>query len=123
MTQFPQCAFCLKNDSPLHKEEVFAKWIGRQFSAMQWTGFDAKTGEVRTSSQSREIVVLICQDKICLKCNNEWMSVIENDVKPILKSLMDTTRNTPLTTSDQRRLAKWLIKTVCVLELALRDAE
>ena len=121
MTTYSTCAFCQKADYPFHKEEVFAKWIGRQFSAMQWTGIDLKTGKIRTASQSREIIGLICEDKICQKCNNEWMSVIENDVIPILKSLMDGTRNTPLATSDQRRLAKWLIKTVCVLELTIRD--
>jgi hypothetical protein len=116
-----QCAFCLKSDHPFHDEEVFAKWIGRRFSEMQWTGIDLQTGKIRTTSKSRQIVGLICKDKICQPCNNNWMSVIENNVKPILGSLMDATRNTPLAARDQRRLAKWLVKTACVLELALRD--
>ena len=118
MPKYPPCAFCQETDYPLHKEDVFANWIAKLFPHVEWTTVDLKTGKIRSRSTRKQTVGLIC-DKVCKKCNNEWMSILESNVKLILKSLIFAERNTPLIPSEQRKLAKWLIKTANTADLAV----
>ena len=117
MSEPKTCAFCLKNDPPFDREDVFAKWIAREFPNIEWTTYDFKSGAIRSRSIHKEVIGLICFD-VCRRCNNEWMSVLEDRVIPILKPLIHAERNSPLTRSDQRKLAKWLIKTVNTFDVA-----
>lgn len=52
---------------------------------------------------------------VCVACNNGWMSVIENNVKPILSDLMYLKPRT-LSVEDQRKIAEWVVLKMFVVE-------
>lgn len=63
----------------------------------------------------------------CQKCNNEWMSRIEDKAKPILLSML-MGRKRVLTPVDQKRLAQWaylktLVFSVGTPHVKISDAE
>ncbi len=113
MANYRTCAFCLRNDSRPSREDVFAKWIGKEFPGPVWSAFDYPSNELRFKDKN---VGLICK-KVCERCNNTWMSKLEAQVKPILLPLIHAKRTT-LSTDDQLLIARWFIKTVNTYDLA-----
>lgn len=53
--------------------------------------------------------------RLCASCNNGWMSRLENDAKPVLKSILDD-KSKDLYASAQLTIARWAVKTAMVLE-------
>src|SRR5262249_50899070 len=51
----------------------------------------------------------------CGSCNNGWMSGLENQVKPIIESILDE-KATGFDAAAQEILAVWAVKTTMVLE-------
>jgi hypothetical protein len=60
-------------------------------------------------------------DGLCRKCNNELLGGLEQVVKPVLKPMAVQNQPTTLDLDAQRLLAVWAIKTVYLLELAMRQ--
>ena len=117
MSNYRTCAFCLKNDSRPSREDVFAKWIAREFPGDEaWSAFEYETGQLR--GKSRKIVGLICK-RVCERCNYGWMSKLEDKAKPILLPLMHA-RKTTLSADDQLLLARWFIKTANTYDLTAK---
>lgn len=53
---------------------------------------------------------------VCAGCNNEWMSALESDVKPILIALIDGSRSFNDLNEDERfSLGRWTLKTAATL--------
>ena len=104
------CAFCDSNGS-LTREHVWPDWYSREIQAR---------GVTLTASSSvvkNRIEVTV---PVCATCNNGWMSVLENDTKPLLLSMMNApARNNPsicLSPADQTRLATWAVKTAYLID-------
>ena len=52
---------------------------------------------------------------LCASCNNGWMSRLENEAKPVMKSILDD-KLKDIDISAQSTLARWALKTAMVLE-------
>lgn len=57
--------------------------------------------------------------RFCSRCNNGWMSVIENDAKPILtKMMLGQEAIVEISPENQRRLSAWAYKVALCAEFA-----
>ena len=54
-------------------------------------------------------------DTVCHKCNNEWMSRVENKAKPIIACMLEDL-TIPLDREQQTVLSNWAVKTAMVLD-------
>lgn len=102
------CAFCGATDTT--GEHVFPKWVSREL--VQLAPLQVMTERGPRQSPSIEITVPVCE-----KCNNRWLSVLENDVQSVLRPLIRGEERT-LTPGEQRLLATWAVKTALMLDLA-----
>lgn len=109
------CIFCGKWDSRPSKEDVIPKWIARKFGKQNWENKSIHSNRVFTT---RGTLGLFTRAP-CTRCNNEWMSQLESEAKPILGPLIDGVP-TELTTEQQRIVALWFLKT-CIVHEALHD--
>ena len=58
----------------------------------------------------------IVVDSVCkTECNNGWMSVLQNDTKPLIKSLLDNSTTT-LDVMDCKLLTSWAVMSTMTLE-------
>ena len=60
-------------------------------------------------------------DAICEDCNSVWLSSLERRVKPLLAPMAVGAQPTTLSPGSQLLIATWAVKTVLLLELALRQ--
>jgi hypothetical protein len=54
-------------------------------------------------------------------CNNEWLAAMERKVAPVLKPMAVEAKPTVLDAAAQALVALWAVKTVLLLELAMRQ--
>lgn len=105
------CPFCGSTDD-ISGEHIYPLWFSR-WAARQGATFSANGGPLRR---------LDFQVPVCSGCNNRWMSVLENDVQPILISMFDQNLRqldpVVLSVAQQHRLALWATKTFFMLDLA-----
>lgn len=111
MATYKTCVFCLRNDSKISREDVLPKWIAKAFPA------DRVIRNVAIDKTYRSKKTLgIIATKPCRRCNNEWMSALEQQVIPLLLPLMQGTPTT-LNAEAQKRIAIWLFKTALMYDL------
>lgn len=106
-----ECIFCGRKESTI--EDAWPIWLMRHFPASSNGTMFAEYGSRQTSWRLRKPKLTV--KKLCSKCNNEWMSQLENKVKPIIESIFEVS-GLILDTSMQTILAKWAVKTAIVLE-------
>jgi hypothetical protein len=57
--------------------------------------------------------------QICARCNNGWMSRLENEAKPLVLSLMHVERSILVLKDDERRiLSRWAAKTAFLIAVS-----
>lgn len=110
-TAYP-CVFCNRTDSPRSPEDIFAKWIGKYFPS-GWKRFDLDTGEFRGSSKT---IPGLVTNKVCRRCNNGWMSRLEQAVEPVMAPLM-CGEKTKLSIDDQTLITRWFLKTMMAYDV------
>lgn len=115
------CVLCASLED-LTEEDVIPKWLLRGFDVQ---GPATITGR-EEASEPHEISTLrhfqvTLEDGLCRKCNNVLLGGLEQVVKPILKPMAVQCQPTTLDLAAQRLLATWAIKTVYLLELAIRQ--
>ncbi|MEV0725872.1 hypothetical protein AB0I37_24215 [Micromonospora purpureochromogenes] len=87
-------------------EDIFPRWLLRE---LQKRGYkDGRSGGVKPITGPKTLV--------CADCNNGWMSVVENDSKDLILSLVDDAR--PITPREQRTLALWAMLKALVIDSA-----
>jgi hypothetical protein len=59
--------------------------------------------------------------EVCQECNNVTLGGLERDVEPILKPMIRDCTATSIAFAEQRLLSAWAVKTVYLLELAVRQ--
>ncbi|OEZ50347.1 hypothetical protein JAB1_14620 [Janthinobacterium sp. MP5059B] len=116
-----QCAFC-KNDAN-SDEHVLPQWLDkiltprkhedRTFQSKSRTKTDGMSSTVvkqkNGSPRSKRLKV------VCVKCNNEWMSVLQDRASSIIiKMIQDV--NFLISTKDQAILAAWATMTAMTFE-------
>lgn len=116
-----ECTFCL-HTAKLSAEHVISDWIDALFPG--------KKLFTRTNQQG-EIVGRWVADEIdwtakvvCEKCNNTWMSDIENQhAKPAMTDLILGKTNVPIRQSSARSIALFAFKTAVVLDHSHRSKQ
>jgi hypothetical protein len=103
-----RCPFC-GNDATT-AEHVLPRWVARELR---------KHGELvmRTEHGTRPVRSVDLTVPTCERCNHRWLSVLENDVRPILAALVGGEEK-HLSLDDQTLLATWAVKTAFLLDLA-----
>ena len=106
------CMFC--DNNPSTKEDAWPLWLMRRFP-MASTGrmFAERSGNPLNDwpvTKPRVVVKWLCDS-----CNNGWMSQLENEVKPVIESLLDE-KISELDGTVQETLGVWAVKTAMVLE-------
>jgi hypothetical protein len=103
-----RCPFCNTGDPTA--EHVFPQWLSKELTA---TG-----GLVRSSEdRPRRLRKIDTTAPICRACNNRWLSVLENDAKPLLTQMLRGQAQR-LFHNEQKLLATWALKTAMMLDLA-----
>lgn len=120
------CFFCGATENSLTEEHVWPKWVSKllkgkygsdHFVHVRSTG-DSTTGLWKSPD------LKVTTDEICKHCNNEWLSVLENDqVKPIATPLSLGHGGDIIKPSDQWILATWAYKMALLLEIAMPKQE
>jgi hypothetical protein len=115
---------CVLCDSPdnLTDEDVMPKWLLRAFDVQGPATITARAeaGDPHEVRTLRHFQVTL-DDGLCRKCNNELLGALEQAVQPILEPMAVWCQPTILDLASQRLLAVWAIKTVYLLELAIRQ--
>lgn len=101
------CPFCNIDDGSMTEEDIFPLWLLRELYRRGARRLDGHP--------SRQLVGPTTP--ACARCNSTWMSVIENDVKDIVISLIDHAR--PLGQEEQLRLATWATMKALLFETLL----
>ncbi len=110
-----RCPFCGLTDS-LTDEHVWPGWVSRELRGEGRTLTLGVNGQEPKPVRSIPITVPLCE-----QCNNRWLSVLENDVRPILQPMIHG-GNHDLTPAAQQLLATWAVKTALMIDLTEPDS-
>ena len=115
------CFFCGPTDNPLTEEHVWPQWISKllcgkfgsnHFVHIRSTGRD-------TTGRWKAPVLKVTTKTVCDKCNNEWLSVFENnEIEPLATPLILGDAVDLIKPADQWKLAAWIYKMAMLLEIA-----
>ncbi|GAB2497460.1 hypothetical protein GCM10027063_40910 [Promicromonospora xylanilytica] len=100
-----RCPFCLDPEAQFTDEDIYPKWLVRE---MEQHGI--------RSTDPRQRRISWPTTPVCQRCNNTWMSVLENDVKAVLIPLFHQVRS--LDEHAQGRLALWAAKMAVLMDVA-----
>jgi hypothetical protein len=116
------CVLCGASGDRLTDEDVIPKWALRALNVQGpiTIGVREETAEQQHVGKRRSFKVVL-DNGLCPTCNNVRLSQLENEVKPILAPMAVEHRPTTLTAASQQLLATWAVKTVFLLELAIRQ--
>lgn len=115
MPKYRSCVFCRRDKYPPSKEDIFAKWIAREWPNNGIFQIEASQDKIPYRTWGAKGNMGFVMTKPCEDCNNGWMSEFENNAKPILTELI-WGRKCTVTGSDQLHIAKWMVKTAMMFE-------
>lgn len=114
-----RCIFC---DRPLGanraKEHVVPSWLLKHLDVEHEIVVPAvaRTGDSEIIERRRHSADAMLEGHTCSQCNNEWMSRLEDEAKPILISLIEAERPIfGLTDNERLVLARWSAKTAYMM--------
>jgi hypothetical protein len=106
------CIYCGKEAGS--EEHVFPQWLRERFKGAGTLEHKVNINEpVRLMRRIQDVRITV--RSVCKKCNNGWMSNLQNKAKPIIEGLLDET-NTTLSLEDARTLTSWAVMTVMCME-------
>ncbi len=116
------CLSCGETTATESAEHVFSKWLLEYLQAVR-TPITHFRYQLDTGSQPHMNQIRLNSFKlrqICQPCNNEWMSRLENESKPIVIGLMAHTLTLEALDAEQcRLLARWAGKTAIIESYAI----
>lgn len=86
-----RCAICSRDDRPLTREHVFARWL---------------TQRVGSAGARRALAT------VCAECNAGWMSSLEQAFR---RAAFTRPRSGPIPATDRTTIARWSTKTALLL--------
>jgi len=117
------CMFCDQRDSPPSDEDVLAKWVARLWPKGAGFRVDFETvGEATAieSFQAPKGTLGLIVKRPCRRCNNGWMSQLENLAKPILTPMIlgrvSSVAAHGIALEHQIVIARWLLKVAMAYE-------
>lgn len=115
------CVLCSSTDTPTD-EDVIPRWLLRAFDVQGHVTVNVREESARPRTVARRRnPKIVLRGGLCNACNNERLSRLENAVAPILAPMARSAKPTVLDPNKQRLLAMWAVKTVYLLELAIRQ--
>jgi hypothetical protein len=122
-----KCPFCgielqgKRGPTAKTAEHIIPKWLieflGLEREPITGTRWDTPTKKMVT--QTRHATPSFVSGGICAKCNNGWMSELENEARDSLKSLIADPRGlSSLSAREANVVARWTLKTAAALNLA-----
>lgn len=99
------CELCLRNDRPMTREHIFARWLIRQVHG----GKLVPSGALSDATPER--IARLTAD-VCATCNAGWMSGLEVAFRRLL---FKGQRVGPLPAPDRATLSRWFTKTAVLL--------
>lgn len=119
-----RCLFCGPTKGLRSDEHVIPVWARDAFAIRGplTVRMGVEPGEVGVTDigEMRRLNIKL-RGRVCERCNNEFLSQLENVVAPILKPMMLTHAKTVLDPVQQAALATWAVKTVWLYEMAVRQ--
>lgn len=97
------CPFCLDPQGQPTDEDIYPKWLVREMKRHGIRSTDPRRPRVNWPTTP-----------VCQRCNNTWMSALENDVKDILTPMFFQVRS--LDEHAQSRLALWAAKMAVLMD-------
>lgn len=105
--------FCQSDSNKITREHIIPDWINE--FAKKYAHFRNEIvrddGEILHTYGSSKFDGKI--NDVCEVCNSTWMSIIENEVKPIFLMMLNN-KNFVLDRKKQNRISLWAIKTALV---------
>jgi hypothetical protein len=107
------CMFCQEQVSS--REDIWPQWLTKRFPLSDASRMEAERGGHKLGTWQTKTPQLLPAKCVCGNCNNGWMSKLENEMKPIVDSILDE-QFRALDVSSQAVIAVWAIKTAMALE-------
>lgn len=114
------CMFCQEPASS--KEDIWPQWLTKRFPLSDASRMEAERGGHKLRIWQTKTSQFLLAKCVCGKCNNGWMSRLENEMKPIVGSILDE-QFRDLDVSSQTVIAVWAIKTAMALEALYPERE
>jgi hypothetical protein len=115
------CLFCARRLDERAKEHVIPVWLQQHLGITedQLALIVAETETNRISDRRRLALDQHLEGRICASCNNGWMSSLESETAPLLKSLLSGDKDISFLDLRQRLLfARWAAKTAFMMNSA-----
>jgi hypothetical protein len=113
------CIFCQQPLTNRAKEHIIPDWLQEHLDAKGLNIEISLLTPSGTPQDKRQLVLGAHKyGKVCYQCNHDWMGPWECETAPILKPLIDDIFSGNLSFSDCQKIARWVFKTVLVLESA-----
>ena len=108
--ELERCIYCGAID--MSEEHLIADWVHRAFERKRhpgpmFGGTFVERQEMRMSSQPPAATAKV----VCKRCNNEWLSRIDNAAAGLLKPLIRGDNSVSLDRCGQTLFASWIVKT------------
>jgi hypothetical protein len=121
-----RCVFCGSTDDLLSVEHAISRWAARAFDIQGWVTSYASDGpgSARVQVGRMQYMNVVLRDALCRKCNSAWLGGrghIEDRVSQVLKPMAVSAQPAVLDGPAQALLAFWAVKTVFLVELAIRQ--
>lgn len=111
----PVCPFCQTRNAPPSREDIFARWIARLWPTSGHFKIDTiRDGHIERTYGARGNLGFVLT-KPCEKCNNGWMSALEQSAIPVLTPMIQG-QPAALTYANCRTLTQWIVKTGIMFE-------
>jgi hypothetical protein len=120
------CILCGTTQHPLTCEHVIPKWARRSFNIKGLVTVDTREegSDQRRRVGAMQALNLTLHDTICEECNSVWLNRrLERPSKSLLSPMAVSAKPAILSPADQKLIATWAVKTVLLLELAIRQIE
>lgn len=115
------CIFCdAAIASKGSNEHIFPRWLLDYLRIREEDISPTHTNaQGQVLSTRRHKLENLVEGRVCSKCNNGWMSSLEDQIKPLLVSLMETEKEVIELKPDERlKVARWAFKTAITLNSA-----
>jgi hypothetical protein len=110
------CPFC-GSDEALTVEHVWPQWMSRALRKHVGAKQHERPFAVSVAGAKRVSRAIDVEAPACALCNNHWLSVLEQDVRPVLEPML-LGEGRILSRTHQLLLATWAVKTVLMFDAA-----
>jgi hypothetical protein len=123
-----QCVWGCESGHPFNREHIIGKQIaeamGMPFPVrISWGDIHRSTGvEIERGDRvEREGLEIVLDDRVCERCNNQWMRKLDERMLAFMRPTLETEAPVQLDLRKRLTLARWATKVGLLLALYLHD--